>query len=566
MGFAQPAFFERNTMMNSSIIIRRGLSIGHPEAESDDEFIRECFLDSDAYRRALDLSDQGSILLGRTGSGKSAIIRHIQENEKDVITLSPEDLSFNFISSSKVISFFEDAGVHLDPFYILLWKHILSVELLRYKFQIKNEESQSNFLSRLVNIFSKDKSKEQALKYLQKWGEQFWNETEYRVKEFTNKFEEDLTSGLSAGMEGIKASIESGRKLTDEEKGEVVNIGQQAVNRIQIRDLHRVIELLSQDIFIDTSERYYVCIDRLDEDWVNDNMRFKLLKALIETIRSFRKIRNVKIVVAMRTDLHIHLMNSIKSYGFQREKYESYYLQVKWNREQLIEIVNRRIKLLFRHKYTKDNVTISDIFSNDSPTAQKSGIDYIIDRTFFRPRELIAFVNKCLDRATGKSKITYHMIRDCETIYSRDRFNALCDEWRREYPFLKYYCHIINGQTIDFLMGDIDSKKIETSAMLIYESYKGIFGYEAPSYIENAASDGQLHSQNSGGYMFCAKVIQALYQVGILGIKLTPSTPRIFSFDDPLTIELSQINLDVKLTVHKTFHNELGIKYDHRKQ
>jgi len=123
----------------------------------------DCFIDNGNYHAAIDTTGPASILLGRTGAGKSALLRHIREDQENVIAISPEMLSLNFLANSKVIKFFEDAGVNLDLFYNLLWRHIFVVELLKRKFGIVNEDTQRSFLSRISTIFGMNKSKARAL-------------------------------------------------------------------------------------------------------------------------------------------------------------------------------------------------------------------------------------------------------------------------------------------------------------------------------------------------------------------------------------------------------------------
>jgi ABC-type ATPase involved in cell division len=65
--------------------------------------------------------------LGRTGAGKTALLKQILRKHRDTSTeLSPEALALNFVTNSSVIQFFEEAGVHLDIFYTLLWRHIIT--------------------------------------------------------------------------------------------------------------------------------------------------------------------------------------------------------------------------------------------------------------------------------------------------------------------------------------------------------------------------------------------------------------------------------------------------------
>lgn len=244
---------------------RRNDTVGTADAESDDKYLSDCFVETGDLAALQDFDSPKRIIVGRTGSGKSALIRKLKEIEENVIELPPQNLSLAYIANSDILNFFEAAGVSLDLFYQLLWKHVLAVELLKNKYKIKNEDQKKSFLSNVFASIKRDRSKEQAIAYLQEWGEKFWDETEYRVKELTTKVETDLKASLGPSISGIKLDFSGGRKLTEEQKQEVVQHGRKVVNQIQIKALADVIRVLSEDIFNDPQQRYFITIDGLDE-------------------------------------------------------------------------------------------------------------------------------------------------------------------------------------------------------------------------------------------------------------------------------------------------------------
>lgn len=70
-------------------------------------------------------------------------------------------------------------------------------------------------------------------------------------------------------------------------------------------------------------------IDKLDEKWVDETVRFDLIRALIECLRSFNKISKLKVVVAIREDVLERVVQDNRDIGFQRENtttifFESY--------------------------------------------------------------------------------------------------------------------------------------------------------------------------------------------------------------------------------------------------
>ena len=134
-------------MQSKHFIFRSNQTIGAAAAELDENYLRECFVDTGVLDILLDCEDHRSILVGRTGAGKSALIAQILLSSEHAIQIRPESLSLAYISNSNVINFFLEAGVNLNPFYRLLWKHIFIVEILKERFDIDNEQKKQNFLT-----------------------------------------------------------------------------------------------------------------------------------------------------------------------------------------------------------------------------------------------------------------------------------------------------------------------------------------------------------------------------------------------------------------------------------
>lgn len=462
----------------------------------------------------------------------------------------PQNLSLSYISNSDILNFFTSAGVNLDLFYQLLWKHVLTVELLKYKFKIYNEEQKQSFLSSLFST-KRDRSKEEGIKYLREWGEKFWDETEYRVKELTTKVETDLKASVGGSFSGISLDASGGKKLTEEQKQEVVNRGRKVVNEIQVKALADVIRLLSEDIFNDPQQKYFITIDGLDEQWVDDALRYRLIRSLIETVRSFQKIKSVKIIIAIRLDLLNRVINATRDAGFQEEKYSSLYLKLRWNRQQLWDLLDRRIEKLVRNRYTTRPVKLLEVFPRQ---IEKSAfLDYLLERTFYRPRDAILFVNSCLEKAEDRSQVTAHMISDAEGEYSRKRLIALQEEWGATYPYLTQYTKFLEGKYHSFKLNSISND----SAEQIY--YSEISNFDEKDIVLISAQDfflndkGTLHS-------FLTKLFLIFYEVGLVGIKPDSTTSTFWSFHTNEGPSIGSIKPTSIVYVHSSFWRVLGIK------
>jgi hypothetical protein len=529
---------------------RRHATIGAAAAEEDDRFLSVCFVDTVDLDTLIDCKDPRRIILGRTGTGKTALLNRLSA-EANTIVINPESLSFNYLTNSTILKFFLDAGVNLDLFFKLLWRHVFTVELLKRRYNINNETAKQSFLSRLGSVFLRDKKKERAVKYLMQWGELFWEDTEYRIKEITSRIEEQLKGTIGAKLNVLELGSSAASVLSEEEKLEVVQRGQTIINEIQMKELTDILEFLNEDVFVDPQQHFYICIDKLDENWVEDRFRFLLIRSLIETIRDFLRVRNVKIVVAIRTDLIERVIRLTRDQGFQEEKYRSLYLPLRWTLAQLREISDRRINFLVKQTYTTKSVGYKDILP---ATMDKiNTIDYMVERTLMRPRELIEFFNACIEQAEGRPSITKTMITTAEGIYSKDRLRSLQDEWVADYPTLLEFTTLLRKKPTQFKLKDFDyaavsdfclnyGVKHETgSSDFLWAQVKGVL-------------DGVVGIERFLGYL-----MHVFYRTGIVGLKTETYEAFQWSFAGTSTIAADTIDENSSIRIHPTFYRVLGV-------
>lgn len=113
--------------------------------------MENCFIDSGYLSKLLNPSDTSSIVIGRTGAGKSALLHMVANKAHKYKKLDPNDISIGFLEHSDIISFFEELNVNLDMFYKVLWRHILIMELLKIRHDIKSESDTNSFFSNLLS-------------------------------------------------------------------------------------------------------------------------------------------------------------------------------------------------------------------------------------------------------------------------------------------------------------------------------------------------------------------------------------------------------------------------------
>lgn len=541
----------------SQFVFRKHDNVGTAQAENDTQFLDDCFVDTGETRFLLDIKESKRIIVGRTGAGKTALLYNLSRSGHHIIQLSPHDLSLNFIATNKVIAFFEEAGVNLAPFYILLWKHLLVVELIKNKYHINDEASYKNFMSTIMSIVrKKDKNKDLALEYLQTWGHKFWQTTEQRIQDLTSRVESSLSAGVKGSIGDVNLSAEGARKLTTEQRTEIKEHGLDAVSKVQIRELENMLTVLEENIFDDSKNPFYVSIDMLDEDWADDRIRFKLIRSLIAVVNQFQRLSNVKIILAIRSDLLYKIIHLETVSGFQEEKYKSLYLTLKWDKQELKKIVETRINKLIKRTYTKGDITFKDVFPAHIDT--QDTFDYILERTFYRPRDLIVFINECLELVSDRPQISASLIKEAEFNYSSERLQSLSNEWHKLLPDLSHTTQLLYGLKNHFEVNKITQtylqEKFEEIALLLNKESSDLITKSLFSlYVDKNANFEAVRNF----------ILREFYAVGLIGIKTSATDSISWTRLNTLSrISAGQIRPNSVVHIHPMFYRTLGIKYN----
>lgn len=149
-----------------------------------------------------------------------------------------------------------------------MWRHVFTVEIIKAHFHLDSATPKDPILEWIRGHFSEKKRQhEKALAYLERWGSKFWEQTDYRIEELTTKFESELKSSIGAAVPLAKFDLSGGQSLSQEEKAKVIERATYVVNQVQIQELSYVLELLDS-ILADPQKKYYIVINRLDENRV----------------------------------------------------------------------------------------------------------------------------------------------------------------------------------------------------------------------------------------------------------------------------------------------------------
>ena len=180
---------------------KAGFNFGGLAAETD-PLLETCFVTTGCYEAISNVEDKRCVLVGRSGTGKTAVIDELKRRyEGNIIVVDPESLAFQFLGKSEMIRALRLSGINLDYFYKLIWRHILVVEILKFCFPVEARQHgmMSQFIKSIQKSLRPDKEKEIALKYLDKWDASILQPPQDRIKEIHDSLGKKLRAKLGSG-------------------------------------------------------------------------------------------------------------------------------------------------------------------------------------------------------------------------------------------------------------------------------------------------------------------------------------------------------------------------------
>lgn len=542
-----------------------GFTLGGEAAETD-PLLERAFFETGDYEVLASRHDRHCFIIGRTGGGKSAILHHLQDVRGDhVIRLDPENLALTYISDLGVMKYLRALEVHLDPFLNALWKHVLVVEVLKHHYNVDSPEVKQNVMAALREKIKRDRSKQAALQYLEEFESKFWEETDQRVREITRRFEDQVGAEAKAHF-GIEKLAEvgghagAGSSASHEERVEQADRFQRIVNESQVPRLNQMIRVLREDILDSEQDFVYVLVDDLDRDWVDEQVENDLIRCLFRAVFDLQKVRNLKVLVALRTNIFEHL--DFGRTGGQEEKYRSLVLRMRWTKTDLIAMLDERVRTAVAEASPETErepagigpASIAALLPRTNPS-RGNPIDYIFARTLMRPRDVIAFLNHALARSKGKPGIAWDAIKEAERPYSQGRLDALRDEWKLNYPGIDEVLKTLRGAD-ERMDREAFQRYLDEMALLPSEpSFQGkVWLTEITQPIWNASPDDDWADQYH-------RLIRLLYRIGFIGFSSSTGGPITYAHEDLEFSNLrSSLTPDSLFSVHRTFHAALDIR------
>lgn len=301
---------------------------------------------------------EASIVVGRKGTGKTAICRYFETNlshDRFCLKLSFKEFPFNLLYS------LEDRNFTTPSQYISIWKYFIYNSVLRLMSQ--NMAINENFQYRIQELFPSDEFSQMS-SILQKWT--------------SRKF-------------GFGILSLSGNHEKEREFSKIEDVWQELIPAMEL--------LISRNI---DSSKYYIVFDELDEDYRNywdetSRERYlalitSLLKAVSNVRRAFKDMRcDVLPIVFLRDDIYELLSDPDKA------KWEDHKINLVWRKENLKRMLGFRISRSIdssAHDFDFDKnwenlVQAKAMPIGGRPRKSVHPFDYMLAITHARPRDLV---------------------------------------------------------------------------------------------------------------------------------------------------------------------------------
>jgi Cdc6-like AAA superfamily ATPase len=532
-------------MNANKIVFASNINIGQNGAETDDEFLFRCFVDHPALAELRDIKNSACFLVGSTGIGKTAILRMLLKNEQHSANLELQEMSMNYIANSDVIQFMTSLDIDMNIFFQTLWKQIICIEYVKLIGIAETSDKLKFALQKILDVVTGDKRRQIVENFLKTNSQKFWNTADVNLIELVDNLKRDVSVELGAEVEKFNARAGYTKTLGSEKKIQLQQRAKRFVNNETITELSHVINALA-DYPGKKVDRVFLVIDGLDEPWVDESIKFKLIHALFEAVKYLRRLPHFKVVVALRNDLYEKMAQASTASTSQLEKYDDYILRLKWSKDQLKELADKRLNHLFKWKYSKENVFFSDIFV-EKVDGKISTWNFLVERTLNRPRDVIHFINSTLRASEGKSSVSKADFLTGESDYSQSRLVSLIQEWSGTFPSTEILLDLLVRRPPYFEVSELCTSKLTDT---LFSRLGGDEKYHRDKLWINLTRE-----VNGGGSLepdrYAAEVFHRLHLTGAVGLKLSVDSGWQWISTSSRPVPVHSITPDSRVEIHK---------------
>lgn len=365
---------------------------GDDSAEKD-EHLLEYFVSSDAFRRLAER--RRSLVIGRKGSGKSALLKKLDEhfsNEANtyVVRITPKFNTLRTVLNDADLR----TGFGEEIFFQHTWIRQILTDCL------------CEIGHRAKGIYCAG-----SLDYAR------------TVAQSLNRTSKDFVENITDILNQLK--LKAG------------NLGEFGLSlEKELRDTSGIEELQHHAVELcQGGARFVALVDDLDLGWDNSETANNLLLGLLSASNHLSGL-NIAIhtVIFLREDVYTIILGQTQ----HADKYRDVE-RIRWTQEQLVEILGERINF---NRRRDGEAELDDPFYSVFPrTIGTSNTDnWLVEKTLSRPRELIQLARYYTEDLESEDP-SDERLKDSEPEYSNWKLDDLCAEYSNQYPGLNSVMH-----------------------------------------------------------------------------------------------------------------------------
>ena len=456
--------------------------LGEIEAEADRK-LADYFVRTDYVVEAVE--GPGTLFLGRKGSGKSALFSQLprlideaRPGQGATILLTPDQYSWAALKQ------YAELGLMAEQAHTNAWKYSLALEIAAHLVETDCEwgDEAKRALAELRTFLASNYGTDRPL---------FSKSAASLIKGLKSLDLSAFGFGVGVAREGSEQA-----PVTP------------AVTKAILDRLDPVFREVS----------VVVALDRLDDSWDgsldSSSLLVGLLKAARDLNNAFRgtpRINGLQVLVFLRSDIYdsLHFDDKDKQRDTER--------RLVWSPDDLRKMLSLRLP---------GGVTADDLFEPEDMRGSIAPFNYIVKRTFLRPREILQFVGLCLQYAGRDAvQISKDQIRKAEEQYSQWKVDDLKQEYRKVLPHFERLLECLRQGVHRYDTTDGLSQLIEQ---------------KEPEIVEELGS---------------RRILEMLFESSVIGIRPRDTGSTRFRSEDP--------NLALPSTgavyVHQGLYRGLGI-------
>ena len=456
------------------------ISVGDPTAENEMADLGDYYLETDEFIRAL--RGEVNLVVGRKGTGKTALFIQLRDAKRAipsnvVIDLKPEGYQLVKLKEHVLTFMTEGAQQHLITAF---WEYLLVLEIIH------------KILESDKIIHMRDHRLTQPYNNLKEL---------YGINDLS--YEGDFSERLIK----LCNSLANECKNLNKDKEEGVSITSAAITEVLYRhDFKQLLQALEG--YLKMKGEGWLLFDNIDKGWsvggIDETDTF-ILRCLIDASRKLeRDLRKRGIdfhsITFIRDDVYHLLMDRSSDYGKEMR------VSLDWSDGDVLgKLLEKRISTSLEDNEIDTKTSQLWLKMAVSHYDGVSSLDYMIERSLMRPRNLLKIFKHCLSYAIklDHERIEIDDISRGLRAYSQDLLIDVDRELSDVLPTAKGIIYEFVDEQYEFsyeelitLMACVDIESLDAEKVINFMLYYGVLGIQKaqnePIYIYDVNYDSEL--------------------------------------------------------------------------